>query len=88
MIYVGTVKYQVFSESESANNRQRKAAEGRNRLDIISEYIQESQNMNFTGKWALLVEWSDVHAFDHLSFFNSPSSFEGETAEFLSSVSQ
>ena len=88
MIYVGTVKYQVFISSESANNRRKKAAEGRNRLDIISEYIRESQNMNFTGKWALLVEWSDVHAFDHLSFFNSPSSFEGETAEFLSSVSQ
>ena len=84
------MRYQVFtgSEAESANNRQKKATEERNQLDIISEYISKSQNTNFTGKWALLVEWSDVHPFDHLSFFNSPSSFEGKTAEFLSSVSQ
>ena len=88
--YVGTVRYQVFigSEEESANNQRKRATEERNQLDIISEYIRESQNTNFTGKWALLVEWSDVHPFDHQSFFNSPFSFEGETAEFLSSVSQ
>ena len=91
LISVGTVRYQVFtaSEAESANNRRKKAAEERKRLDIISEYIRESQNTtDFTGKWALLVEWSDVHPFDHQSFFNSPSSFEGVTAEFLNSVRQ
>ena len=90
LISVGTVRYQVFtaSETESANNRRKKATEERNRLDIISEYIRESQNTNFIGKWALLVEWSDVHPYDHQFFFNFPSFFEGETAEFLSSVSQ
>ena len=84
------MRHQVFTgtEGESINNRRKKATEERNQLDIISEYIRESQNTNFTGKWALLVEWSDVHPFDHLSFFNSLSSLEGETAEFLSSVSQ
>ena len=88
--YVGTVRHQIFTgiEGESTNNRRKKATEKINQLNIISEYIRESQNTNFTGKWALLVEWSDVHPFDHLSFFNSPSSLEGETAEFLNSVSQ
>ena len=84
------MRYQVFtgSEGESANNRRKKATEERNRLDSISEYIRESQNTNFTGKWALLVEWSDVHPFDHLSFFIFPFLFEGETADFLNSVRQ
>ena len=90
VLQLGTVRYQVFtaSEAESANNRRKKATEERNRLDSISEYIRESQNTDFIGKWALLVEWKDVHPYDHQFFTFYPFLFEGETAEFLSSVSQ
>ena len=90
LISVGTVRYQVFTASEtaSANNRRKKATEEGNQRDIISEYIRESQNTDFIGKWALLVEWSDVHPYDHQFFSIFPFFFEGETAEFLSSVRQ
>ena len=84
----GTVRYQVFTTSEtaSANNRRKKATEEGNQLDIISEYIRESQNTDFIGKWALLVEWSDVHPYDHQFFSFFPFFFEGETADFLNST--
>ena len=73
------MKYQVFSSGVESGN---------NRLQIINEYIRESQSTDFTGRWALLVEWSDVHPYDHQYFFNFPFFFQGETADFLSSVSQ
>ena len=72
------MRYQVFTSAVEP---------ARNQLDIINEYIQESQDTDFIGKWALLVEWRNVHPFDHLSFFISPSLFEEETANFLNSVS-
>ena len=55
-------------------------------MDIISEFIRESQDTEFVGKWALLVEWNEVHPFDHLRFVNFPDQFDEETAAFLNSV--
>ena len=73
---LGSIRHQVFSESLASGQ-----------LEIINEYIQTSEGTNFTGKWALLVEWSGVHPYNHQSFINSPSSFERDTADFLNSVS-
>ena len=73
------MRYQVFSSGVESEN---------NRLEIINEYIRESQSTDFTGRWALLAEWSDVHPYNHLNFVNFPFFFQGETADFLSSVSQ
>ena len=73
------MRYQVFSSGVESEN---------NRLEIINEYIRESQSTDFTGRWALLVEWSDVHPYNHLNFVNFPFFFQRETADFLSSVSQ
>ena len=83
------MRYQVFtSGGESVSDRQKKSTDERNQLENISEYIRYSQDNNFIGKWALLVEWSDVHPYDHLSFSRFPNEYERETAEFLNSVSQ
>ena len=77
--YIGDVRYQAYTERDMAQ---------RERLANISRYIRESQNTSFSGTWALLVEWSNVHPYDHQFFFNNPSFFEGETADFLNSVSK
>ena len=82
------MRYQVFtSGGESVSDRQKKSTDERNQLENISEYIRYSQGNNFIGKWALLVEWSDVHPYDHLSFSRFPNEYERETAEFFNSVS-
>ena len=80
------MKYQVFSSSDEVFYSG--DGSGNNQLEIINEYIRESQSTDFTGRWALLVEWSDVHPYDHQYFVNFPFFFQGETADFLSSVSQ
>lgn len=74
----GRVRHQVYTENSMAEIE---------RLNFISQFIEDSQCVNFTATWALVVEWEEVHPFDHFAFVQSPSSFEGETAEFLNSVS-
>ena len=56
-------------------------------LTMISRYIDNSQNTTFSGTWALLVDWSNVHPFNHQTFVDSPFRFQELTARFLNSIS-
>ena len=60
---------------------------GRERLSVINQFIRESQNISFSGTWALLVDWSKVHPYNHQAFINEPSLYEGPVANYLNSVS-
>ena len=72
---LGSVRYQIYTQDQSE------------RLEMINQFVRESQGVNFTGTWALTVEWNKVRSYDQVDFNANPSSFEGETAEFLKSVS-
>ncbi len=48
--------------------------------------MRESEGVDFSGIWALTVEWTNVRSYDQVSFNRNPF-FDLQTSEFLNSVS-